>query len=134
VKKTCKDWDLSSTSRSFAFERKIAKQLVVANHGMVEGLSKKMPMSMMWRESKRRRELMGISPISEPRGPRGSQPLAEGQKIARRVFSERAELSPVAEETLLQKLSEPTKAEVQPSYTLAGLAVIRAATAAKKEQ
>ena len=76
---------------------------------------------------------MGISPISGSRGPRGSQPLSEGQKIARQAFGERAELSPVSEESLLEKLEEPTQAAVQPSYTLAGLAVIRAANAAKEE-
>ena len=75
---------------------------------------------------------MGISPISESRGPRGSQPLSEGQVI-HRAFSEQAELSPVEKENLLEKLSEPTKAEVEPSYRLAGLAVIRAATSAKEE-
>lgn len=76
---------------------------------------------------------MGIPPISGSRGPRGSQPLSEGQKIARQAFGERAELSPISEERLLEKLSEPTEVLAQPSYTLAGLAVIRAADAAKEE-
>ena len=76
---------------------------------------------------------MGISPISESRGPRGPQPLSEGQKIVHQAFGERAELSPIGEEKLLEKLSEPTKAEVQPSYTLAALAVIRAAASAEEE-
>jgi hypothetical protein len=40
---------------------------------------------------------------------------------------------PVAEERLLEKLAEPAKTEVPPSYILAGLAVIRAAAAAKEE-
>lgn len=76
---------------------------------------------------------MTIPPLGEFFGPKGPSPLAEGQRIAQLAFGEQPEVLPISHDTLLQNLSKPTKVEVQPSYTLAGLAVIDAATLVLKE-
>ena len=74
---------------------------------------------------------MGIPPVSEP-NQGGASPIEE-QSAVRQAFGPNPGFPPVDSETILLKLAEPTPEEVSPSYRLAGMAVIRAASAAQME-
>ena len=74
---------------------------------------------------------MDIPPIRENLG--GSLPPIEGQRAVTQAFGPKPGFSPVDSKTIISKLAEQTSVEVSPSYRLAGMAVIRAASAAQME-
>ena len=73
---------------------------------------------------------MRIPSTGQPQGPEFREPVPEGRKLIQQAFGPTVGLIPEETEAVLSKLSTPTEAEIFPSYTLAGLAIIRAADAA----